>query len=101
MAGIGEVWARAVAERYRQLDAPLAGQPDQIHSTLLNIHGFGEERARAVARFVAEPRNREVLEKLVARGVSPSEPVLERTGPLAGLHICVTGTLSRPRSEIQ
>jgi DNA ligase (NAD+) len=42
-----------------------------------------------------------VLDKLVARGVAPKEPKIERTGVLAGLRFCVTGTLSRPRSEIQ
>jgi DNA ligase (NAD+) len=101
MPGIGEVWARAVAERYRSLDALLAAAPDELEGALYGIHGFGEERARAVARFFAEPRNREVLTKLVARGVSPVEPIVERSGPLAGVRLCVTGTLSAPRSEIQ
>jgi DNA ligase (NAD+) len=101
MPGIGEVWARAVAEHYRSLSAVLDVSPDAMEAALLGIHGFGEERARAVAGFFREPRNREVLEKLVARGVSPVEPVVERTGPLAGVRVCVTGTLSRPRSEVQ
>jgi DNA ligase (NAD+) len=99
--GIGEVWARAVAERYDNLAALLAASPAEVHAALFAIHGFGEERARVVAEFLEEPRNRAVLEKLMARGVSPSEPKVERSGPLAGLHLCVTGTLSRPRPEIQ
>ncbi len=37
----------------------------------------------------------------MARGVSPSEPKIVRQGPLAGIHVCVTGTLSRPRGDIQ
>jgi len=101
MPGIGEVWARAVAERYRSLTALLEAAPDAMEAALFGIHGFGEERARAVAGFFRELRNREVLDKLVARGVSPVEPTVERTGPLAGLRVCVTGTLSRPRSDVQ
>jgi DNA ligase (NAD+) len=54
-----------------------------------------------VADFFREPRNRAVLEKLMARGVSPIEPKVERSGPLAGVHVCVTGTLSQPRSDVQ
>jgi DNA ligase (NAD+) len=99
--GIGEVWARAVAEHYLSLTALLAAGPDEIQQALFGIHGFGEERARAVADFFREPRNRAVLEKLVARGVSPVEKLVERSGPLAGLHVCVTGTLSRPRGDVQ
>ena len=61
------------------------------------LHGFGAERASTVARFFADPRNRALLEKLVHNGVSPSEPKPSGEGPLAGVSVCVTGTLSRPR----
>jgi DNA ligase (NAD+) len=101
MPGIGEVWAHAIAEHFRSLTALLAATPSEIYSALLSLHGFGEERARAVERFFAEPRNRAVLDKLVARGVSPVEKIVERSGVLAGVHICVTGILSKPRVEIQ
>jgi DNA ligase (NAD+) len=102
MPGIGEVWAREVAERFRDLPSLMATAPASIDSALQQIHGFGEERARAVSQFFAEPRNRAVLEKLIARGVSPVEPQkAARSGPLAGLRFCVTGTLTRPRGDIQ
>ena len=101
MPGIGEVWARAVAEHYRELASLMKATPEEIKAALLALHGFGEERAQKVSAFFAEPRNRVVIEKLQARGVSPSEPRIERIGPLAGLRLCVTGTLTRPRSEIQ
>jgi DNA ligase (NAD+) len=99
--GIGEVWARAVAERYRDLPSLMQATPAEIHAALLELHGFSEERARAVSEFFADARHRAVLEKLMARGVAPREPQKERRGPLAGVRICVTGTLSRPRSEVQ
>jgi DNA ligase (NAD+) len=101
MPKIGEVWAHEVATRFGDLPSLMATPPEQILAALVELHGFGEERARAVSDFFADGRHRAVLEKLMARGVSPSEPKLERSGPLAGVRICVTGTLARPRSDIQ
>jgi DNA ligase (NAD+) len=97
--GIGEVWAQKVAQRYGSLAEVMAAT--EIEKDLLGVHGFGEERAGDVARFLTEPRNRAVLQKLIDRGVSPVEPTVERSGPLAGVRGCVTGTLSKPRGEIQ
>src|SRR5262249_35245258 len=71
---IGEVWAREVARRYGDFATLLSTSPEEIERTLADLHGFGQERGHAVASFLAEPRNRAVLDKLVARGVSPSEP---------------------------
>ena len=96
---IGEVWARSMAERYETLDALMAATPAEVQEALLLLHGWGEERARVVAAFLAT--GRPLLEKLVARGVSPSEPKSTATGPLAGSSFCVTGTLSRARGDIQ
>lgn len=101
MPGIGEVWAQAIAQTYGTFAALLAATPDEIHARLLTVHGFGDERANLVRDFFADPRHRVVLDKLAARGVSPSEPVIVREGPLAGKRFCITGTLSRPRGEVQ
>jgi DNA ligase (NAD+) len=101
MPKIGEVWAHEVARRYGDLKTLMATPPAEILTGLQEIHGFGEERARAVSDFFADERHRAVLEKLMARGVAPSEPRPTHEGPLAGLRVCVTGTLSRPRSDVQ
>ncbi len=101
MPKIGEVWAHEVAVRFADLATLMAASPAEIDQALQQLHGFGAERASAVSGFFAEERNREVLTKLMARGVSPSEPKIEPSGVLAGTRICVTGTLSRPRSEVQ
>jgi DNA ligase (NAD+) len=101
MPKIGEVWAHEVAKRFVDLATLMATPSEQIFTALMDIHGFGEERARAVSEFFADARHRAVLEKLMARGVSPSEPQTVHDGPLGGVRVCVTGTLSRPRSDIQ
>ncbi|MDB4964585.1 MAG: ligase LigA [Myxococcales bacterium] len=101
MPKIGEVWAHEVAKRFGDLATLMATDPEQIFAGLVELHGFGDERARAVSDFLADERHRAVLHKLMARGVSPSEPKTVREGPLGGVRVCVTGTLSRPRSDIQ
>lgn len=101
MPKIGEVWAHDVAVRFGDLQTLMDTPPEQILAALVELHGFGEERARAVSDFFADERHRAVLQKLIERGVSPSEPKTLRQGPLAGLRVCVTGTLTRPRSDIQ
>lgn len=101
MPGIGEVWAQAIAQTFRTFEALLAVTPDELFAKLLAVHGFGDERASAVRDFFADARHRAVLDKLVARGVSPSEPIVVREGPLGGLRFCITGTLSKPRGEVQ
>ncbi|HWE26452.1 MAG TPA: NAD-dependent DNA ligase LigA [Polyangia bacterium] len=102
MPKIGEVWAHEVAQRFGDLQTLMETPPPAIFDALVELHGFGEERARAVSDFFADERHLAVLHKLMARGVSPKEPPKAvREGPLAGVRVCVTGTLSRPRSDMQ
>ncbi|HEX4461305.1 MAG TPA: helix-hairpin-helix domain-containing protein, partial [Polyangia bacterium] len=101
MPKIGEKWAHDIATHFGDLTTLMAATPEQIQAELVKLHGFGDERARAVSDFFADERHRALIAKLIARGVSPSEPKIERTGPLAGVRVCVTGTLARPRSDVQ
>ena len=56
----------------------------------------------AIETWFAQPQNAALAAKLRARQVSPSEPEERPSeGPLAGKRVCVTGKLTRPRSEIQ
>lgn len=95
---VGVQAARLLAQRFETMDAVLAADVE----TVAGIHGIGETTAQALAAYLAEPRNRAVLERLAAAGVSMVEPV-ERAEytPLAGLSFVVTGTLptlSRPEA---
>jgi DNA ligase (NAD+) len=87
--------------RFSDVATLRATAPADILSALRQLHGFGEERARAVADFFADERHRAVLDKLMARGVAPAEPKPTHSGPMAGMRVCVTGTLSRGRGEVQ
>ena len=98
--GIGWVWAQKIAEQYNSLEQLLKTTPDAVHRNLVGIHGFGDERAGAVRDYLKDPQAQTLLQKFIALGLSPVEPV-SSTGPLLGKTFCITGTLSKPRGDFQ
>lgn len=99
---VGSVAARAIARRFGSFDAMVAQGPDERRATVAGIDGVGAVIADAIEAWWAHPENAALVERLQARGVRPLEPEPKRVeGPLAGKRVCVTGTLSRPRSEVQ
>jgi DNA ligase (NAD+) len=89
---------RMVGERVAQLLAAQFGDlqaiADASEEDLARVHGIGPEIARAVTTFFAEPKNRALVEKLGAVGVTTTG---QRAAPapqtLAGKRFVVTGTL--------
>ena len=98
---IGGVYAQQVADRFASLAELMATPPEAVDAALRQLHGFGEERASAVGEWLAEPEHRALVERLRSAGVEPVEHRRQSGGPLAHKNVCVTGTLSRPRGEIQ
>jgi DNA ligase (NAD+) len=89
---------RLVGERVAQLLAGRFGSLDVIkaksEAELAEVHGIGDEIARAIVTFFQEPRNVELIDRLKAAGVVVGAP-LAPVGPtpLAGKSFVVTGTL--------
>jgi DNA ligase (NAD+) len=104
---VGVVAARAVAARFGALDALVTAAETEDGQALARevaaIDGVGPVIAEAMRVYLTDADNARLIAKLRARGVSPLEPVLRATatGVLAGKKVCVTGKLTRPRSEIQ
>ncbi|HET7482909.1 MAG TPA: NAD-dependent DNA ligase LigA [Actinomycetota bacterium] len=95
---VGGTVANLLAREVRSLEK-LA---DMTEEELVAIEGIGPIIARSIASFFAEPRNREVLEKLRAGGVKPVPPPAAKEGPLTGMNFVITGTLETfSRSEAQ
>jgi DNA ligase (NAD+) len=103
---VGSVVAKPIAQKFGRLSKLIAAadatDSDGLVAQLEEIEGIGEVIARAVDRFCRDPHARVVIAKLIERGIDPEEPaVAPPTGPLAGKLLVITGTLTRPRGEIQ
>jgi DNA ligase (NAD+) len=94
---VGDATARALAEHFGTLERILAASAEELQE----VRDVGPEVAEAIAGFLGEPRNREVIQRLLDAGVSPA-PVERRDGPLSGKTFVLTGTLDRmTRPEAQ
>lgn len=95
---VGERAAKLLAARFGSLTALAAAGEAELQQTA----GVGPTIAASVVAFFADPESRQLVDRLVARGVDPrEEPLPPAGGPLAGLTFVLTGALSRPRPEVQ
>jgi DNA ligase (NAD+) len=88
---VGEATARDLARHFGALD-PLMNATE---AELLEVPDVGPVVASSIARFFAEPHNREVISQLRAAGVQWQEGPPQRVpaGHLAGKTFVLTGTL--------
>jgi DNA ligase (NAD+) len=87
---VGKQVAQLLARRFGSLDALMSAHRDTIDE----VPGIGGAVADAVAGFLEEPRNRELIERLRAAGVNFAEPESSGgQGVLAGQVFVLTGTL--------
>jgi len=86
---VGEATAKALAEHFGTLQRLMDAEPD----ALTEVRDVGPEVAASIHQFFAEPRNRKVIEGLLAAGVKPAA-VTKAKGPLAGKKLVLTGGLS-------
>jgi DNA ligase (NAD+) len=89
---------RMVGERAAQLLAARFGSMERLAAAteeeLAQIHGVGPQIAQAVARFFAEPHNREIVGRLAAAGVLMiEEGAVGGPKPLEGKTLVLTGSL--------
>lgn len=82
--------ARALAREFGTMDALRQAGEDAYAS----VHGIGRTTAEALAKYFAEPKNIELIDRLARAGLEMREP-RERTDhqPFAGRTFVVTGTL--------
>lgn len=96
---VGEATSQTLARQFGSLDALEKATQEQLQET----PDVGPVVAAHIAAFFRQPHNREVIEKLLAAGIH--WPVVEAPAaveqPLAGKTFVLTGSLSRPRSEIK
>lgn len=87
---VGEIAAKLIAQAFGDIDRLMQAGPEEIGA----VHGIGRTTAEALASYFAEPRNREIIEKLRVAGVNLTEEQARPSeGPLTGLTFVITGTL--------
>jgi DNA ligase (NAD+) len=100
---IGEAAAKILAKNFEKIDDLYHVNAERI----TEIKQMGEKLAASITGFFGEKENIHALEALKKLGVTISNPdfVGEETKkqkkPLDGFTFVVTGTLSRPRNEIE
>jgi DNA ligase (NAD+) len=103
---VGGVIAQPLAEKYGALSAlraaAAAKTAEAFVEELCEIPGVGETIAVNVDRFLRDPHAAGVLDKLAALGIDPKQPVtVAAEGPLTGMTLVVTGTLTASRADVQ
>ncbi len=99
---VGEYAAKQLAKHFRNIEDLYRIKPEEITT----IKQMGEKLAEAISGFFNEKENLQTLEILKKLGVTVTNPDYEITakkkkGSLDGMTIVITGTLSRPRNEIE
>ena len=101
---VGGSVAVLIAQKYPQPELLItAAAEGSLSDDLAAIHGIGPKIADSVAAYFSDPYHRGVVQKMIALGVQTTAPEPEATvtdGPLSGLSLCVTGTLSQPRAAV-
>ena len=99
---VGEYAAKQLARHFEKIEDLYHVKPRHI----IEIKQMGEKLAESISGFFSEKENLKTLDTLKKLGLKISNPDYEAAtkkerGPLDGLTIVVTGTLSRPRNEIE
>jgi DNA ligase (NAD+) len=94
---VGQHAAQVVARQFHTLDGLLTATAEEFAA----VHGIGATTAAALAAYLAEPRNRELLARLEAAGVNMTEPG-ERPehSTLEGRTFVITGTHTSSRKDL-
>jgi DNA ligase (NAD+) len=99
---VGETTAKLLARSYSSYEAFEAAMKEasslsgEAWNDLNAIEGIGEVMARAIVEFFKEPRNIEVISRLLEE-VKPQamEPVAATNSPVAGKTVVFTGSLEK------
>jgi DNA ligase (NAD+) len=98
---VGEYTARLIAKNFESLESLYKVKSDKI----LEIKQMGEKIGESISRFFNDRENLHTLKTIKSLGLGISNPDYKaqegKAQPLAGLNFVITGTLPRPRKEIE
>jgi len=100
---VGEYASKLLARNFEKLEYLYHVQPERI----IQIRQIGEKIARSVSDFFHDAENLETLKTLKSLGLELTNPDFEGKTtekgkrPLEGQTIVITGTLPKPREEVE
>lgn len=95
---IGAQSGQILAEHFGSLQSLM----DADEQSLAEIDQIGPTMAKSICEYFQDEENRAVIDRLLAAGVKPESPTIQRSEKLAGKTIVVTGTLEHfTRQQIQ
>jgi len=99
---VGEYASKLLAKNFKRLQDLYHIKPEEI----VDIHQMGEKIAKSLSIFFNDQRNLDVLDDLIKKyGFQITNPDFkdkkEGRKPLDGLTFVITGTLPRPRQEVE
>ncbi|MEW6570624.1 MAG: NAD-dependent DNA ligase LigA [Nitrospirota bacterium] len=98
---VGEYAAKLLAKHFERLEDLYKVSAERI----MQIRQMGEKIARSVSDFFNDPGNLHTMETLKLAGLTITNPDFEgkikEKKPLEGLTFVITGTLQRPRNQVE
>jgi DNA ligase (NAD+) len=98
---VGEYASKLLAQNFKNIEALYNIKPEKI----VAIRQMGEKIARSLSDFFNDPLNLKTLEILKSLGFKIANPDFKAKGkekkPLDGLTFVITGTLPKPRKELE
>ena len=88
---VGEATAAALARHFGDPGKFLSASEEELAS----IRDIGEETARQIRAWTAEPQNERTVRRLLEAGVTPAPEEVSARGFFAGKTVVLTGTLAR------
>lgn len=99
---IGQVAAAQLANEFGSLAAVNQLSAEEAAHRADEISGVGPKMAESLKLYLQSEQNRALLRRLEELGVSRAQPTVRAAaeGPLSGMSFCVTGVLSKKRSDV-
>jgi DNA ligase (NAD+) len=93
--GAGQTTWEKIIDAFPSLESILKLKADE----LISLEGFAEKSSEQIISGLNKSKS--LVHQLLAAGVSPILPKVNKNGPLLGKVLVITGALSRPRKEVE